>query len=110
MGGRDRSLSYLQPTRGARRLELIDEVKPLVPMTTTPTLIIQGRLDTVVEPANATWLYQNLGSSEKALINLPHSDHLVALDRERERVIQAVLEFLLVDTAKHGSVNQYLRT
>ena len=78
-------------------LELIDEVKPLVPAIATPTLIIQGRLDTVVEPANATWLYQNLGASEKALISLPQSDHLVALDRERDRVIQATLEFLLDD-------------
>ena len=69
-------------------LELIDEVKPLVPTTSIPTLIIQGRLDTVVEPANATWLYQNLGASEKALISLPHSDHLVALDRERDRAIR----------------------
>ncbi len=83
-------------------LELIDEVKPLVPATTTPTLIIQGRLDTVVEPANATWLYQNLGASEKALISLPQSDHLVALDRERERVIQATLEFLLEDGEASG--------
>ena len=66
-----------------------------MPATTTPTLIIQGRLDTVVEPANATWLYQNLGASEKALISLPQSDHLVALDRERDQVIQATLEFLL---------------
>ena len=76
-------------------LELIDEVKPLVPAITTPTLIIQGRLDTVVEPANANWLYQNLGASAKTLIILPQSDHLVALDRERDRVIQATLEFLL---------------
>jgi len=79
-------------------LELIDKVKPLVPAITTPTLIIQGRLDTVVEPANANWLYQNLGASEKALISLPQSDHLVALDRERDRVIQATLEFLLGDS------------
>jgi carboxylesterase len=79
-------------------LELIDEVKPLVPAITTPTLIIQGRLDTVVEPANATWLYQNLGASEKMLISLPHSDHLVALDRERDRVIRATLDFLLSDS------------
>jgi carboxylesterase len=75
-------------------LELIDDVKLLVPRITAPTLIIQGRLDTVVEPANAAWLYQNLGSSEKALINLLESDHLVALDRDRDRAIQAVLEFL----------------
>jgi carboxylesterase len=83
-------------------LELIDEVKPLVPAITTPTLIIQGRLDTVVEPANAIWLYQNLGASEKALISLPQSDHLVALDRERDRVIQATLDFLLDDGKASG--------
>jgi carboxylesterase len=76
-------------------LELIDEVKPLVPKITTPTLILQGRLDTVVEPANANWLYQNLGSSEKQLISLPASDHLIALDRERERAIQDTVQFLL---------------
>ena len=76
-------------------LELIDKVKPLVPAITTPTLILQGRLDTVVEPANAAWLYQNLGSTEKTLISLPGSDHLIALDRDRERAIQAVLDFLL---------------
>ena len=70
-------------------LELIDVVKPLVPTITTPTLILQGRLDTVVEPANAYWLQQNLGSTEKMLISLPMSDHLIALDRERERAIRA---------------------
>ncbi len=83
-------------------LELIDQVKPLVPAILTPTLIIQGRLDTVVEPANANWLYQNLGASEKVLISLPQSDHLVALDRERDRVIQATLDFLLGDGASAG--------
>jgi carboxylesterase len=76
-------------------LELIDQVKPLVPAIMTPTLIVQGRLDTVVEPANASWLYRNLGSSEKALIILAHSDHLVALDRERDQAISATLDFLL---------------
>ena len=76
-------------------MELIDQVKPLVPAITTPTLILQGRLDTVVEPASATWLYQNLGACEKLLISLPHSDHLVALDRDRDQAIRATLDFLL---------------
>ncbi len=88
-------------------LELIDEVKPLVPAITTPTLILQGRLDTVVEPANAIWLYQNLGSTEKTLISLPGSDHLIALDRERDRAIRATLHFLLgaEEPAGHGATN-----
>jgi carboxylesterase len=76
-------------------LELIDEVKPLVPLIVTPTLILQGRLDTVVEPSGASWLHQNLGGNEKALVILPHSDHLVALDRDRDRAIKATVDFLL---------------
>ena len=49
-------------------LELIDEVTPLVGEITTPTLIIQGRLDTVVEPFNARWLYSQLSATAKALM------------------------------------------
>jgi carboxylesterase len=76
-------------------LELIEEVKPLVPRIKVPTLIIQGRLDTVVEPRNATWLLDQLGSPHKELVILPRSDHLVALDRERERVIDLTRDFVL---------------
>ena len=82
----------LQATISA--LELIDEVKPLVGEITTPTLIIQGRLDTVVEPFNARWLYSQLGATTKALISLPRSDHLVALDRDRHSVITATVDFV----------------
>jgi len=76
-------------------LELIDEVKPLVPSITTPTLIIQGKLDTVVEPANAVWLLHHLGSPDKSLASMAHSDHLVALDRDRDQVIGMAVAFIL---------------
>jgi carboxylesterase len=76
-------------------LELIDLVKELVPGITTPTLIIQGKLDSVVEPGNASWLHDRLASTEKELVMLPRSDHLVALDREREKVIALTRDFVL---------------
>ncbi len=75
-------------------LELIDEVKSVVPAITTPTLIIQGRLDTVVEPKNARWLHRHLGATAKALVKLPQSDHLIMLDRDREIAIAATREFV----------------
>ena len=75
-------------------LELIDEVKSLVTGITTPTLIIQGQLDTVVEPINARWLHRQLGATTKALVSLPRSDHLIALDRDRHAAIMATLEFV----------------
>ena len=42
-------------------LELIEEIKLVVPSITTPTLILQGRRDTVVEPRGASWLHERLG-------------------------------------------------
>ncbi len=79
----------------ASALELIDTVKPLVPAITIPTLIIQGQLDSVVEPAGASWLHKHLGASEKSLVVLSRSDHLVSLDSERDRVIALTRDFLL---------------
>jgi carboxylesterase len=76
-------------------LELIDVVKTLVPTITLPTLIIQGTRDTVVEPALAGWLHAKLGSSQKTLVKLPRSDHLVALDHERALVVELVRRFVL---------------
>jgi carboxylesterase len=76
-------------------LELIDVVKPLVPLITIPTLIIQGQLDTVVEPVNAAWLHDHLGATHKVFASQPQSDHLVALDHDREQVIAMVRAFVL---------------
>jgi carboxylesterase len=76
-------------------LELIDTIKPLVPGITAPALILQGQLDTVIEPWGADWLHQNLGSTEKAIIKLARTDHVVALDREREQVIAVTRAFVI---------------
>lgn len=88
-------------------LELIEQVKPTVPSLTLPTLIIQGKLDTVVEPANAAWLYKEIGSERKALAWMPRSDHLVALDRERDDVVAMLKTFALGQVrlvGSHGTV------
>ncbi len=76
-------------------LELIEEVKAIVPRIDTPTLILQGRLDTVIEPGQAAWLHRCLGSARKSLVILPGSDHLIALDRDRQQVIARTREFVL---------------
>jgi carboxylesterase len=76
-------------------LELIEAVKALVPGISIPSLIIQGRLDTVVEPRDATWLHDHLGAAHKLLVILPRSDHVVAVDRDRERVVALRREFVL---------------
>jgi carboxylesterase len=76
-------------------IELIHLVKPAVPTLTVPTLILQSRRDSVVDPSGADGLYKALGSPRKTLSWLTRSDHTISLDRERERVFAEVGQFLL---------------
>jgi esterase/lipase len=76
-------------------LELIDEVKALVPGIFIPCLILQGKLDTVVEPRDATWLHDHLDAAWKSLVILPRSDHVVAVARGRKQVVALTREFVL---------------
>ncbi len=77
--------------------ELIEQVKREVPSIKVPTLIVQSLADTVVDPAGAAWLYQQLGSSSKKLHWLVNSDHVISLDLEREEVFAEVASFLSSD-------------
>jgi carboxylesterase len=81
-------------------LELIELIKPEVPRIVTPTLIIQGARDTVVEPSGARWLHNHLGSPSKFLVDLKQTDHLVALDYERDHVLSATKSFVLESAAE----------
>ncbi len=91
---------------GLSALELIERVKPLVPAIRAPTLILQGGRDSVVDPIGAAWLLGHLGSARKELIRFPGSDHLLALDSEGARVIEAALAFLLGPGDRGGEIGQ----
>lgn len=78
----------------ASALELIEAVEPMLPTVAVPSLIVQGDLDTVVEPGRAARLLERLGSSRKRLVTLPGSDHLALHDRDRERVLAEIIAFL----------------
>jgi carboxylesterase len=80
-------------------LELIEQVKGEVASIQVPTLILQPRQDTVVDPDQAVWLYRELGSAEKSLQWLERSDHVLTLDCERETVFAQVCAFLTQDPA-----------
>ncbi|WP_297049724.1 MULTISPECIES: alpha/beta hydrolase [unclassified Thermosynechococcus] len=82
----------LQAVRSA--LDLIAQVEPELPMITTPTLILQSRADTTVDPQGAQKIYEHLGSPDKELHWLKESDHLLPLDVEREQVFAKVVAFL----------------
>lgn len=91
--GQDRFRTFnLDATLSA--LELIEEVKARLATVDAPVLIVQGRRDSIVEPSGAAWLHDRLKPGQSRLIELPRSDHLVVLDRERGALIDEVLRFL----------------
>ncbi|MDS3862048.1 alpha/beta hydrolase [Thermosynechococcaceae cyanobacterium BACA0444] len=75
-------------------MELIETVKPLIPEITVPTLIIQARHDTIVNPEGAVYLYEALGSGIKKLAWCENSDHIITLDYDRDQVAAEVTAFL----------------
>ncbi len=75
-------------------LELIAQVKPQLAQIQVPTLILQSRRDTVVDPRGAEFIHQQLGSDHKQLIDFNHSEHNLLLDLERETCFARIWEFL----------------
>ena len=83
-------------------LALIEQVKPSVGSIQTATLILQGKRDTVVEPAGAQWLATHLGAPSKRLVWFPRSDHLLLWDHDRDAVLATGLMFLLDERSTGG--------
>jgi carboxylesterase len=80
--------------RSARSaLELIALVEARLPEVRAPALIVQGRDDTVVDPAGAALIEAGLGGPKRSM--MVDSDHLVTLDRSAPLVLEAVRAFLL---------------
>jgi carboxylesterase len=62
---------------------------------TCPALIVAARRDHVVPMRDGVFLHKNIASTDKELIILDHSWHVVTRDVEREAVATHVTSFLL---------------
>ncbi|WP_315861878.1 alpha/beta fold hydrolase [Candidatus Cyanaurora vandensis] len=76
-------------------IALLEIVRQELPQIQVPTLIIQSRRDSVVDPAGAQYLYDTLPSPVKILHWLKDSDHIIPLDLERAEVFWVVGSFIV---------------
>ena len=74
---------------------LMHECTQVLPLVTTPTLIIQGEKDPVVKPQSAAKIYDLISSKDKKLEYLDFSDHVIVLAKGKEKVFESV--FLFID-------------
>ena len=75
-------------------VELIDDVKKILPKISTPILIMHGEDDHTAQPRSARYIMDNVGSRTKKFISVPDSGHLLPLDENRDFVFEEILNFL----------------
>lgn len=75
-------------------IKLISDTKNIIPLVKTPVLIVQSKMDATVNPRSAQYIYDKIGSTEKDLLWLERSGHLVVLDKERERLFKRIEQFI----------------
>jgi carboxylesterase len=87
----------LMPLRAALNLfELSTQVRPRLSELVQPTLVIHSRRDhTCPFAKNTEFLMSHLGSTDKRLVVLDESFHVITVDSERERVAEETLDFVL---------------
>ena len=83
------------PTRAAHELlKLQVEVKHLLPDISAPLLIVYSTADERIKTDGIDLLMKKVGSSEKEVVKLKQSGHIITLDKEWEIVAQKSLQFI----------------
>lgn len=75
-------------------MKLQKEVGSRLKSITVPVLIIHSPHDNTAPYENMATLKENLGSKEIRTVTLAHSNHVLTMDFERERVAREVVKFL----------------
>jgi len=73
---------------------LIGEVRDSVDMIYTPTFVVQGRNDHMINTDSANIIHDGVETDQKKLKWYEDSGHVITLDKEKEQLHQDVLEFL----------------
>ncbi len=74
--------------------ELVTETKNSLPKFNNKILIMQSKKDHTIKVNSAECLYQNIASTEKKIVWLEESGHVITLDKERDIVFKEALRFI----------------
>ncbi|MDO3411933.1 alpha/beta fold hydrolase [Saccharibacillus sp. CPCC 101409] len=84
---------FAVPPRAAREFyRIVDESLEWYEEAKAPALIVQGMKDHLVKRRSGAYLREHLGSSDKILLELPLSGHLVCHSPDQLRLFEAVQE------------------
>jgi carboxylesterase len=70
---------------------------------TRPMLLMRSAVDHVVEPENAEFILEHVGSTDREVVVLPDSYHVATLDHDAQTVFDRSLEFVRRVAPEAGS-------
>lgn len=73
---------------------LTELVKTEISSVKNPILILHAREDDMTSLKNAQFVFENIGSSDKSLVVLEDSYHMITIDQEKDKVAREVIHFL----------------
>lgn len=83
------------PSRsGYAMMRFAKRTKASVPTVRQPILIMHSRTDNTAPPANARYIHDNVGSSDKELVWYDRSRHVLPLDVDADDVAQRTVAFI----------------
>lgn len=59
-----------------------------------PIIILHAREDDMTSLRNAQFLYDRIGSTDKSLVILEDSYHMITIDKEKDKVVSETVKFL----------------
>jgi carboxylesterase len=71
--------------------DFLTQLRPLLPQIQAPALLIYSEKDRTVKPSEAQDLYAHLGSTQKKLVWLKNSSHILTRDYDKQIVFNEVL-------------------
>lgn len=71
-----------------------DEIKDELDMIYAPAMVVQARLDQMINPESANYIYEHLASNEKTIKWYKESGHVITVDKERDVLFEDIYNFL----------------
>lgn len=72
----------------------IDVVKKHVDTIYAPAMVVQAKLDKMINPDSATYIYEHLESDVKEMKWYEESGHVITVGKEKEQLFEDVYQFL----------------
>jgi carboxylesterase len=81
---------------------MVKEMRPRLSKVTAPALLIHSLDDNFIPPSDMQHIHNSLGSTEKRMVHLKNSNHIITSDAAREDVFRET-EAFVAQLVKHNA-------